>query len=93
MEETLQMGELLLAGDIGLDIMSTSQIAEARRIFDKLDKDRDEKLNREELILAFRYFGRNPTNAELERMMDEVLNRNVPDLLRRKLSDDTILHP
>ena len=71
-QQALLLGDLPLAGDIGMDVMSAKQISEARRIFDKLDKDKDEKLNRDELALAYRHFGRNPTNAEFNKMATEV---------------------
>ena len=74
-DELLLMGDLPLAGDIGMDIMSTKQIAEARRIFEKIDKDKDDKLNRDELALAFRHYGKNPTNAEFNKMAAEVGRR------------------
>jgi len=74
--QVAELGELPLAGDIGFDVMSAKEIAKARTIFDRMDKDKDEKLNREECALAFRHYGKDPTTQEMNKMMSEIVETN-----------------
>ena len=65
-------GDLILAGDIGFGRMSEEQLEEARRIFDKLDKDKDEKLSRDEMQAGAQHYGLNATASELNLMLSEI---------------------
>jgi len=86
--QTIGVGDLPLAGDLGLDLMTSGQMAEARRIFDRLDKDKDEKLHRDELVLAFYYAGLNPTVEEVHAMATEQAeaNRKAAEAKQAKVS-------
>ncbi|KAL1510988.1 hypothetical protein AB1Y20_005813 [Prymnesium parvum] len=76
MSASMALGELPIAGDIGLASMESKFVAEAQRVFEKLDKDKDDKLNRDELLLAFRHMGKNPTRAEFQKLASELAEAN-----------------
>ncbi len=58
------------------DFLSEEQVSECREVFDLFDKDKDGAITIKELGDVLRALGANPTQAELDEMMEEVLDEN-----------------
>ena len=55
------------------DFLSEEQVSECREVFDLFDKDKDGAITVKELGDVLRALGANPTQAELDEMIEEVI--------------------
>ena len=72
--------------------MTEEQIAEFKEAFSLFDKDGDGTITTKELGTVMRSLGQNPTEAELQDMINEV-NSLTPQLLRSHTPDSHSPHP
>lgn len=77
------------------DFLQEEKICECREVFDLFDKDKDGAITVKELGDVMRALGANPTQAELDEMITEVINddsqriefKEFLDLFAKKMKD------
>jgi calmodulin len=61
-----------------MDMLTIEQIAECKEAFSLFDKNGDGSITAKELGVVMRQMGHNPTEEELQEIIQEVLSNQIP---------------